>query len=122
VVEHLPDGDGVLAVPGELRPELGDRGVVTERPGVALLVRQGRHRAVADGEVVEDGVRPLRAPGRRVGQPGHRAHDLLAVDERATWTPSSAPVPTSSSRISWTACCTSPILAALILRSVLFGV
>jgi hypothetical protein len=37
----------------------------------------------------------------------------------ATWTPSSAPVPTSSSRISCTTCCTSPILAALFPRSLL---
>ena len=44
VVEDLADGHGLLAVGGELRPQLGDQGVVAEQAALGQQVDHGRSR------------------------------------------------------------------------------
>jgi hypothetical protein len=79
VVEDLAQGDGLLAVGRELRPQLGHRGVVAEQPALGQPVDDGAGRGLADGVVVEHGAGVDRPPGGRVGHPGDDVHHLLAV-------------------------------------------
>jgi hypothetical protein len=79
VVEDLTDGDGLLAVGGELGPQLGHRGVVAEQSPLGQPVDDGAGRRLADRVVVEDGARVDRPPAVGVGDPGDGVDHLLAV-------------------------------------------
>ena len=79
VVEDLAHGHGLLAVGGELRPQLGDRRVVAEQAALGQDVGHGRGRALDDREVVEQRAGVDRAAAGRVGDAGHGVDHLLAV-------------------------------------------
>ena len=67
VVEHVPDGDGLLAVGAELGPERHDRGVVFKQAALREDVDDRRGRALADRVAVEGGVRGDGTSALRIG-------------------------------------------------------
>src|SRR4029450_2890589 len=79
MVQDLAHGHGLLAVGAELRPQLGDRGVVGEPAALGELVGDGGGRALDDRGAVEHGARVDRAGGVRVGAPRDGADHPLAV-------------------------------------------
>jgi len=79
VVEDLAHGHRLLAVGGELRPQLRDRRVVAEQAALGEDVGHGRGRPLADREVVEHGAGVDRTSGGGVGDAGDGVDHLLAA-------------------------------------------
>src|SRR3989454_3914889 len=79
VVEDVANGHTLLAVGAEFWPQLGDPGVVAERPALGQHVDQGRGRRLAHRVAVDGRLRRKRPSACRIRDPRHGIDDLLAA-------------------------------------------